>query len=87
MAKKKRLVQLAQERTVLAEERTILSNIRTWFAAIGILLIVGKIYGILSWWPIFVALIVIVSIILVEEIYKFIKIRKKEKELRAKTKI
>ena len=87
MPRKKRLVDLAKERTVLAEERTILSNIRTWLAISGVVIIVGKVFNIVSWWPLLGTLGVLVGVVLVDDMYKLIKIKRKEKELIRETKI
>ena len=85
--KKKPLIMLARERTVLAEERTAYANIRTCLAVIGILIILAKFFDIISWWPILLISGVLMGFIIIEDIYKIIQIKKKEKKIMKKTKI
>ena len=85
--KKKPLIMLARERTVLAEERTLYGNIRTCLAVVGILIILGKFFDILNWWPILGISGALMGFIIVEDIFKLIKIKKKEKMIMKKTRI
>ena len=82
---KKRLLTLAEERTLLAEERTLTANIRTWLAVIGLLIIIFKFVLSISWWPVVVVFSILILIILVEDMYRLIKLRKLEKKIRKKT--
>ena len=76
---------LAEERTILAEERTLAGNIRTVLAFIGLLIVVLKFILTLPWWPVIAVLIILTLAILVEDIYRLFKTKKREKELKKKT--
>ena len=85
--KKKPLIMLARERTVLAEERTLYGNIRTCLAFVGILIILAKFFDVISWWPLLAIGGGLMGIIIVEDIHKLIIIKRKEKMIMKKTKI
>ena len=78
---------LARERTILAEERTAYANIRTCLAVIGILIILGKFFDIVSWWPILTISGALMGLIIAEDIHKLVKIKRVEKRIMKKTKI
>ena len=85
--KKKPLIMLARERTVLAEERTAYANIRTCLAAMGVVILFAKFFDILSWWPLLAGSGVLMGLIIAEDIHKLIRIKKLEKMIMKKTKI
>ena len=78
---------LARERTVLARERTVYGNIRTCLAVIGILIILGKFFNIVSWWTILAISGALMGLIIGEDVLKLITIKKAEKRIMKKTKI
>tara|TARA_Y100000310_G_scaffold343203_1_gene449777 strand:+ start:1748 stop:2014 length:267 start_codon:yes stop_codon:yes gene_type:complete len=85
--KKKPLIMLARERTVLAEERTAYANIRTCLAAMGVVIIFVKFFNITSWWPLLVGSGVLTGLIIAEDIRKLIRIKRLEKRIMKRTKI
>lgn len=85
--RKRRLIEMAEERTILAEERNVYSNIRTCLAFIGIVILLAKLFDLISWWPILIITVFLTLIILGEDVHKLIKLKKIEKELRKNTQI
>jgi len=85
--KKKPLIMLARERTVLAKERTTYANIRTVLAGAGVLILLAKLFDIISWWPILGVAGLFTGVIITEDIIKLVKLKRKENALMKKTKI
>ena len=85
--KRKRYMALSEERTILAEERNVYSHIRTICAILGVIIILAKLFDLISWWPILLISGLFISVVLGEDVHKLFKLKKLEKKLREETQV